>query len=136
LNFEKLQSQLIEHEGMRLKPYLCTAGKTSVGIGRNLTDKGISEKEALYLLHNDISECYDDLIPLFIDFKMMPDSIQRALLDMRFNLGHAGFRKFKKMITAVNNRNQENMIKEMLDSKWARQVPERVESLIKIIKGE
>ena len=136
MNFEKLIDQLRVHEGFSLKPYRCTEGVLTIGYGRSLDTKGISEKEALYLLHNDISECYDDLIPLFIDFKMMPDSIQRVLIDMRFNLGSQGFRKFKKMITAVNNRNQKEMIKEMLDSKWARQVPERVENLIKIIKGE
>lgn len=135
MNLKKLIDQLIEHEGLRLKPYVCSAGKLTIGIGRNLVGKGISEREARFLLDNDIQECYDDLLPLFINFELIQDSIQHVLLDMRFQLGAAGFRKFKKMITAVNNRNQEEMIKQMKDSNWYKQTPGRVEKLIKIIEG-
>ena len=51
---EKLKEQLIRHEGLRLKPYRCTANKLTIGVGRNLDDVGISEDEALILLENDI----------------------------------------------------------------------------------
>jgi len=135
MNLKKLIDQLIEHEGLRLKPYVCSAGKLTIGIGRNLVGKGISEREARFLLDNDIQECYDDLLPLFINFKLIQDSIQHVLLDMRFQLGPGGFRGFKKMITAVNNQNQEEMIKQMKDSNWYKQTPGRVEKLIKIIEG-
>lgn len=47
---KKLTDQLIKHEGLRLKPYRCPAGKLTIGIGRNLEDKGITEKEAVMLL--------------------------------------------------------------------------------------
>jgi len=50
---EKLIRQLREHEGLRLPPYHCPAGKLTIGIGRNLGDKGITEKEAVMLLEND-----------------------------------------------------------------------------------
>ena len=135
MNLKKLIDQLIEHEGLRLKPYVCSAGKLTIGIGRNLVGKGISEREARFLLDNDIQECYDDLLPLFINFNMMPESIQRVLIDMRFNLGGKGFRSFKKMITAVNNRNMEEMIKQMRDSSWYTQVKTRADNLIRLIEG-
>jgi hypothetical protein len=32
----RIKAQLIRHEGLRLKPYRCTAGKLTIGIGRNL----------------------------------------------------------------------------------------------------
>lgn len=136
MNLEKLIKQLIEHEGLRLKPYRCTAEKLTIGVGRNLEDKGITEKEAMQLLQNDISECEEDITPLFINFRMMPDAIQRVLIDMRFNLGPARFRKFKKMITAVNQRNMEEMIKQMKDSVWYTQVSGRAEKLIKMLEGD
>ena len=53
---EKLRAMLIRHEGLKLRAYLCPAGKITVGVGRNLEDAGISEKEALFLLDNDIEQ--------------------------------------------------------------------------------
>ena len=50
---ERMKEQLLRHEGLRLKPYRCTAGKLTIGIGRNLDDCGISQKEAYALLDND-----------------------------------------------------------------------------------
>ena len=135
MNLEKLINQLKKHEGFSHTAYKCTADRWTLGYGRNISDKGITEKEAMYLLNNDIQECYDDLLPLFINFKLIQDSIQHVLLDMRFQLGPGGFRGFKKMITAVNNQNQEEMIKQMKDSNWYKQTPGRVEKLIKIIEG-
>jgi len=37
-------------EGLKLKPYKCPAGKLTIGIGRNLEDRGITEQEAQMLL--------------------------------------------------------------------------------------
>lgn len=51
----KLEKDLIRDEGLRLKPYHCTAGKLTIGYGRNLDDNGISEEEALSMLRNDIA---------------------------------------------------------------------------------
>lgn len=51
-----IEDQLILHERLKLKPYRCSAGKLTIGVGRNLEDKGISEEEALFLLRNDIAE--------------------------------------------------------------------------------
>jgi len=63
-----IEKQLIDHEGMEKKVYRCPAGKLTVGIGRNLEDKGITEEEALFLLRNDIAECEDDLRSIFMEY--------------------------------------------------------------------
>ncbi len=42
------------NEGMRLKPYRCSAGKLTIGYGRNLDDRGISAHEANDLFENDL----------------------------------------------------------------------------------
>ena len=135
MNLEKLTTMLVEHEGEKLFPYVCPAGKTTIGAGRNLSDKGISQEESRFLLNNDIKECFDDLQTIFIyQFEKFPEAIQHCLIDMRFNLGYSGFRKFKKMIKAVNDRNMEEMIIQMRDSAWYRQVTSRAEHLIKMMK--
>ncbi|MCK5604615.1 lysozyme, partial [Candidatus Pacearchaeota archaeon] len=116
-------AQLMEHEGLKLKPYHCSADKLTIGVGRNLEDKGITEKEALYLLKNDISDCIADLQKVFGgEFWILPEIVQRVLVDMRFNLGATGFRGFKKMIAAVKEDDFGKAALEMRDSKWFKQV--------------
>ncbi len=131
--------QLLENEGLKLKPYRCPAGKLTIGIGRNLEDKGISENEALYLLNNDISACIADLQKLFTDaesFENLPENVQAVLVDMHFNLGAAGFRNFKKMIKAVKENDFAQAALEMQDSKWFEQVGNRGKRLVAMMEQE
>ena len=112
------------HEGLRLKPYKCTAGKLTIGFGRNLEDVGITVEEATQMLQHDIAECIRQLET--IDGFSVLDEVRRAvLIDMTFNLGFAGILAFKNMWRAVENRDYDKAAAEMLDSKWARQVGQR-----------
>ncbi len=42
---EKLMEKLVAHEGLRLQVYKDTLGIDTIGIGRNLQDRGISKEE-------------------------------------------------------------------------------------------
>lgn len=53
----RIKAQLVRHEGLMLKPYRCTAGKLTIGVGRNLDDRGITQKEAYAMLESDILDC-------------------------------------------------------------------------------
>jgi len=127
VNIEAIRKILITHEGMELKPYIDTVGKTTIGVGRNLDDNGISEEEALCLLDNDIKNTISDLENVFDNFNELPDKIKLVMIDMMFNLGIYRFKKFKNMIAAVKARDWENVINEMKDSKWCRQLKGRCE---------
>ena len=134
---ETIEELLIRHESIRFKPYLCTAGKTTIGAGRNLDDKGITKEEALYLLNNDIEECKRDLIGNIFKggFYTFPEPIQHVLISMRFQLGRDGFREFKKMIQAFKDFNYSKAIVEMMDSDWYNQTRNRADDLIKMVRG-
>lgn len=130
-----IHAQLIKHEGFRLKPYRCTAGKLTIGVGRNLESRGITTDEARYLLENDIHDCVKDLAVIFPNhFVKMPELLQRVLIDMRFQLGPGGFRGFKMMIRAVRRDDLSGMIREMKDSNWYRQTTERADDLIVMVE--
>jgi len=137
MNLIKLANQLKKHEGFRSTGYLCSSGRITLGYGRNIQDKGITKEEAEYLLHNDMDECIVDLSQrVFLgQFEDFPDDIQHVLIDMRFQLGHTGFRNFKKMITAYKKLDLEEAVKQMKDSKWFHQVPARANDLIKMVEG-
>jgi len=125
MNKEALIKQLQKHEGIRLKPYHCSAGKLSIGYGRNLDDVGISHPEALMLLSNDVHKCIkqvEDNIPCF---KQLNDIRQNVIINMCFNLGIHGLLKFRKFLTALDNSDYLTASVEMLDSLWSGQVGKR-----------
>lgn len=130
-NIEILAETIIKDEGMRLKPYRCTAGKLTIGVGRNIEDNGISEGEALILLSNDITACIREVSSLFgKHFSLLTQPRQNVLINMAFQLGITRLRKFKKLRKAIANYDYDEASKEMLDSKWAKlQTPERANRL-------
>ena len=133
MDYDRLKKLLIKHEDEKFKPYKCTAGKLTIGIGHNLDDKGISKAVSDLLYKEDITEVIEDLHNIFNDFESLPENIQLVLADMRFQLGSSGFRKFKQLINAVNNHNWVEMIKQMKDSNWFKQVPNRANDLINMV---
>lgn len=123
-DYDKLTAQLIRHEGEVLTAYVCPAGYITVGVGRNLEGKGISQAESRMLLMNDVGECEADLIRIFgaAGWERMSSNRRIALIDMRFNLGPGGFRSFRKMISAVKGEQWQRAGKEAMNSRWAEQV--------------
>jgi len=124
-----------KHEGLRLKPYKCTAGKTTIGYGRNLDDVGIDEDEAEYLLIRDVKKAEYEVTRVFgADLPYtLSDNRFSVLVNMMFNLGYSRFNGFKKMIQAVKDGDYDKASREMSDSAWAKQVPARASELIKIM---
>lgn len=125
-----------KHEGLSLKPYKDTVGKLTIGYGRNLEDKGITQSEAEFLLENDLKEVYGDLESIFgRDIWTIDIDRIAALADMRFNLGAAGFRKFKKLIAVVKERDWNKAVQEVRDSLWYSQVKTRGEDIVKLLQS-
>ncbi len=131
---EKLIKLLITHEGLRLKPYRDTRGKLTIGVGRNLDDVGITEEEAIYLLKNDIKRVLDFLKERLPYWNGLTETRKMALVDMCFNLGPGGFLSFKRMLAALERGDYEQAAREMLDSRWARQVGRRAEELAEMMR--
>jgi lysozyme len=127
-----LWDQLALHEGRRRFPYADTVGKLTIGCGRNLTDRGLSESEIDFLLMNDIRECTDDL-KTFVWWDDLDEVRRNVLIDMRFNLGSAGFRRFKATLAAVAMGDYVTASDQMRKSKWYRQVKGRGERLARMM---
>ena len=120
-----LKAGLIRDEGMRLLPYIDTVGKTTIGVGRNLTDNGITEIEAHRMLEHDINNAHADLIEYFPWVKDLDSARLRALVNMSFNLGMPRLAMFKRMMGYLGEQMWAAAADEALDSKWARQVGAR-----------
>lgn len=130
---QALVRQLRLHEGERLQPYRCTAGKLTIGVGRNLDDRGITRNESAMLLSNDIRLVETELIRALPWVARLDDVRQRVLLDMAFNLGVAGLLNFKRTLAEIEAGEYEKAASMMLDSKWAKQVSQRAERLSRMM---
>ncbi len=132
-----LQSQLIRDEGVRLKIYQDTVGKWTIGVGRNLSDDGISQSEAMMLLSNDIAAT-GKALQTAIPWSMALDDVRLgALTNMAFNMGVGGLLQFKNFLAAMQQGNWTEARDQMLDSKWAEQVGSRAQRLaIQVETGE
>ena len=142
----KLIDKLILHEGLKLQVYKDTLGIDTIGIGRNLEDRGISKQElddmdiptiehiyeygitetdAVYLATNDVQIVEEELLKAHPCVAELDAVRQLVLVDMAFNMGVPRLRKFKKMWAAVHAKDFPTAAKEMLDSRWANQVKSR-----------
>tara|TARA_R100001440_G_scaffold9720_2_gene18104 strand:- start:1584 stop:2075 length:492 start_codon:yes stop_codon:yes gene_type:complete len=145
-NREDLVNKLIKHEGLRLQVYKDTLGIDTIGIGRNLEDRGITDEEldwmdipsvdtvyehgiteadAMYLAQNDVQIVEQELLRAHPCVENLDAVRQLVLIDMAFNLGVPRLCKFKKMWAAVHAKQFDVAAKEMLDSRWATQVKSR-----------
>jgi len=122
-----IEDYITKHESMVLHPYTDSVGKLTIGVGRNIDDRGISRDEALYLLKNDIEMSINDLLDIFNDFYLLPNDVQLVMIDMMFNMGETRFRGFKKMIQAVRDKDFKEAARQAKDSKWCKQVGIRCE---------
>jgi len=131
----RIKAQLVRHEGLRLKPYRCTAGKMTIGIGRNLDDRGISQKEAYAMLERDIQDCEQWLIDEIPEVYNKLDEVrQSVLLNMCFNLGIKGLLGFKNTLAFIGAGDWERAANNMLASKWAKQVGMRAIELSELMR--
>ena len=149
-NRSNFLDKLIDHEGMVLTVYKDSLGIDTIGIGRNLKDRGISREEldyldipsmevvyehgiseadARYLALNDIAIVENELCRVHNCVENLDSVRQLVLMDMAFNMGVPRLCKFKLMWNAIHEQNWEAASREMLDSKWARQVGRRAKIL-------
>lgn len=128
-----LREQLIRDEGRHLKPYRCPSGKLTIGVGRNLEDRGITHAEALYLLDNDISD-FTRQVSQSLPWSAQLDQARfGVLINMAFNMGlgndSEGLLSFKQMLLNLRNARWDQAAAELLDSAYARQVGDRARRL-------
>lgn len=138
MSFEKeLLDQIKEHEGLKLFPYKCPAGKLTIGYGHNLQDNGLSKSACEYILYDDIDEAKRNLRTIFGNefFESLNDSKKIALIDMMFNLGMVKFLTFKRFIFAVETQNWENASYEIIHSKAYEQNKKRYKKLSEQIRN-
>lgn len=129
-----LKQRLRREEGLRLKPYRDTAGKLTIGIGRNLDDVGISEVEASMLLDGDVARTCAALDARLPWWRALDPVRRTVLADMAFNLGVEKLCGFHEVLGATETRRFAQAAAAMRASLWARQVGARAAGLARMME--
>lgn len=128
MNVERTKALLRLHEGVRPMPYTDTVGKLTIGVGRNLTDRGLLPSEVEFLLDNDVHLVTTQCMT-FPWFEGLDEVRQAVVLDMVFNLGLTSFKTFVNTIKMISLGDYHGAAGNMLQSKWATQVGPRATQL-------
>lgn len=123
--YDKVKDMLIRHEGTMCTLYQCTEDKWTIGVGRNLSDRGITEEEAMYLLDNDIKRVMSQLDQYWTVWRSFPEKAQLCCVDMSFQMGIKGFMGFRRTRALMEMGMWLEASEELLDSKYAIQTPNR-----------
>lgn len=143
-----IKELLIKHEGVRNKPYKCPAGFNTIGVGYNFDANPLPSDIADYLNKNgkitndmidrllflSVSTATADCHSLFPEFDNFTEARRMALVDFLFNIGKKRAMGFRKAIAAINTGRWEDAAKEMRDSNWFRQVPNRAKEITEMIE--
>jgi len=127
-----LVARLNRTEGRRNKPYIDTVGKITIGVGHNLTAKGLPGPMIDELLSGDIADATQEAESLPV-YTYLDPIRQTVLVDMVFNMGVNDVKEFVNMLSAIKRRDYATAASCMLQSKWADQVGSRAIELARIM---
>lgn len=134
-----ITSLLQYEEGFREKPYLCSEGYPTVGTGIRIGPKGAAlsnyqftvprEVDAVWLQYK-LNECMRGMLSnerISKAINVLDEARTAVLVSMAYQMGVAGLAQFKNTLYLVETKQFEEAAKAMLDSKWARQTPNRAQ---------
>jgi len=137
MDMDRLLKSVKQHEGYRNKVYLDSLGKRTVGVGHLCVEdfwednKEYEEKFLLTILEHDLKSAIKSAESLLKDRPDLKDLAKETIVEMIFQLGKTGVSKFRNMWKALqqNPPQYDVAASEMLDSRWAKQTPNRAKEM-------
>ena len=143
--FNEMTEEIKADEGVVNEVYLDHLGLPTVGVGHLIREDDpehglavgtkIDSERVHELFEADLYTCVAETKLLYPQFEELPAEAQKILCNMMFNLGRPRLSKFIKMREHVNNGAWSDAANEMLDSRWAKQVPNRANRLIERMRN-
>ena len=138
MNIDKLKEQIKHSEGVRTTAYKDTLNNWTTGVGHlirlpdeeYLLEKELTDLEVDQIFTTDLNQAIDDARK-FIDADSIPEEAFFVVIDMAFNLGLPKLMRFQNFQQALRDKDFVKASFEMLDSLWAKQLPNRSKRLAK-----
>jgi lysozyme len=138
MHLSKLREELIRDEGWRAHAYKDSLGFDTIGFGFLVDERrghGLPKRIADMWLDHLIAGVVTQLDHRLPWWRGQPDDVQRALVNMAYQLGIAGLLNFRKMLAALQAGNRAEAARQALDSRWAVQTPNRAARVAAQIAG-
>jgi lysozyme len=143
MDMDRLLESVKKHEGYRNKVYLDTLGKRTVGVGHLCVedfwedDKEYEEKFLMTILEHDLSDAIKGANDLLAENGCMDmnEKAHELIIEMVFQLGKTGVSKFRNMWKALSALDYSTAAEQMLDSRWAKQTPNRANGMADIMRS-
>ena len=143
MDMSRLLESVKKHEGYRNKVYLDTLGKRTVGVGHLCVedfwedDKEYDEKFLMTILEHDLSSAIKGANDLMAENGCMDmnEKAHEIIIEMVFQLGKTGVSKFKNMWKALSGLEYSAAADQMLDSRWAKQTPNRANGMADVMRS-
>ena len=129
-----LLDNIKESEGFRSSVYKDTLGIDTIGYGFAIKDLHLTRDDCDRILERKVAELKIRVHNKFKFIITLPESVQDVIIECCYQLGVTGFSKFKKTLAYLEKHEFEKAAVEMLDSKWAKQTPNRAKKLSDIVK--
>ena len=149
VDVKDLYAEIGSDEGKILHAYLCTELHATIGIGHKILDTDpekeldifginweevpddqyITEDRCYILFQEDVQIAISGCMKIYNNWDDLPQEVQHILVNMCFQLGQRGLSNFKQMGKAIEESDWEKASVEMMDSRWAKQTPQRAERL-------
>ena len=131
-----LLASIKKHEGFRDRVYDDSLGIPTIGYGFAIKDLVLDEDLAEQILLRKLEDLMLRVNKKFTWWSKSPDIIRDVVMEMCYQLGVSGFSKFKKTIDHLENERYKKASAEMLDSKWAKQTPNRAIEISNLVKAQ
>ena len=129
---EELLNSIKKHEGFRGYCYEDSLGIPTIAYGIKLP---LTKEEGELLLKNRLNKMIQELETKRPSIKNFPEPIREVLYEMAYQMGVEGLLKFKKMLKALEEQDYKKASLEGLDSRWAKQTPNRAKKLMEKIRN-
>ena len=130
-----LLNRIKHHEGYRKSVYKCTEGYDTIGYGFAIKDLELDEDIAEEILLRKVEKLIKRVRSKFDWLDSVPREVQGVLVEMSYQMGLSGVSKFKKALHAMQMFQWKLAATELLDSRWAKQTPNRAKELSNIIRS-
>ena len=130
-----LIERIKKHEGFVEHVYDDSLGIPTIGYGFAIKDLILDEDIAEEILVRKVQHLGRRVMNKFPFYGSLPQEAKGVLVEMCYQLGVYGVSKFKKALAAMQRGDWEVAADEMLDSKWAKQTPNRAKDLSNIIRS-
>ena len=135
MDMNRLMKSVKAHEGFRNSVYKDTLGKRTVGYGHLCVEdhwednREYTVPELERVLEADLNNAIRGAEELCSDCPVLEDQAKEIIVEMVFQLGKTGVSKFRNMWKALKVPDYPTAAKEMLDSRWAKQTPNRAKEM-------